>query len=254
MLLVANLAIIKWSKNLKTDWNPNKRVLIWEHWVRAIQWIPTWQGSDDFQKSICPCALDERSLSIGRVNGTQVVWRGTLEHEWVWLSSGHWATVKLLRSPGKMLLSSEYFWSLHCYFSQFQCSQITASNLWVIMNQWTHGDDQLRVYIHQIPHLQPAAFPALQLLPLWWNNQKVAWASTIGPIANLTLPMLRLLSSKAQKRKILWKPWKPCHFGIHLKALVECFQMSTHLPGYQLFSSFFASFCIGQISQQQHKG
>ena len=30
--------------------------------------------------------------------------------------------------------------------------------------------------------------------------------------------------------------------------------MSTHLPGFQLFFRFFASFCIGQISHQQHKG
>ena len=30
--------------------------------------------------------------------------------------------------------------------------------------------------------------------------------------------------------------------------------MSTHLPGFRSFSSFFASFCIGQISLQQHKG
>ena len=33
-----------------------------------IQWIPTQHGLDGFQKSLCPCALDESSLSIGRVN------------------------------------------------------------------------------------------------------------------------------------------------------------------------------------------
>ena len=49
----------------------------------------------------------------------------------------------------------------------------------------------------------------------------------------LTLPMLRLLSSKAQECKILEKPLKPCHLGIHLKALAEYSQMSTHLPGFQ---------------------
>ena len=42
-------------------------VLIWEYLVRAIHWIPTWQGLDDFQKSLRPCHLEESSLSIGRV-------------------------------------------------------------------------------------------------------------------------------------------------------------------------------------------
>ena len=30
--------------------------------------------------------------------------------------------------------------------------------------------------------------------------------------------------------------------------------MSTHMPGFQASFSLFASFCIGQISHQQHKG
>ena len=40
---------------------------IWECSARAFQWIPTWQGSDGFQESLCPCALDKCSLSSGRV-------------------------------------------------------------------------------------------------------------------------------------------------------------------------------------------
>ena len=36
--------------------------------------------------------------------------------------------------------------------------------------------------------------------------------------------------------------------------LAEYTQMSTHVPGFQSFFRFFASFCIGQISHQQHKG
>ena len=70
----------------------------------------------------------------------------------------------------------------------------------------------------------------------------------------LTLPMLRLLSSKAQERKDFQKTSKPCHVGTHWKALAECSQMSTHLPGFRSFSTFFASFRIGKISHQQHKG
>ena len=61
------------AKNLKTDWNPGIWVLIWESSARAILWIPTWQGLDGFQKSLRSCALDERSLSIGRVKEIQLL-------------------------------------------------------------------------------------------------------------------------------------------------------------------------------------
>ena len=66
-----------------------------------------------------------------------------------------------------------------------------------------------------------------------------------------TLPMLRLLSSKAQGRKVLWNPSKPCYVGIHWKALALNSQMSTHLQGFSSFSMIFASFCIGHMRHQQ---
>ena len=71
----------------------------------------------------------------------------------------------------------------------------------------------------------------------------------------LTLPMLKLLSSKTKGRKDFGKPSKPFDVGIHCIALAEYSQMSTHVPGFQsFFILFFASFCIGQISNQKHKG
>ena len=56
------------QKNLKNDLNHGTWVPIWEHSVRAIQWIQIWQGLDVFQKSFCPSALDECSFSIERAN------------------------------------------------------------------------------------------------------------------------------------------------------------------------------------------
>ena len=56
--------------------------------------------------------------------------------------------------------------------------------------------------------------------------------------------------SKAQVRKDFWKPSKPCHVGIHWKALAGHSQMRTHVPGFH-FSGFFVSLCIGQTSHQQ---
>ena len=64
------------AKILKNHWNPGKWVLIWEYSVRAIQWVPTWQGLDGFQKSLRICALDESSLSIVRVNSFIASWVG----------------------------------------------------------------------------------------------------------------------------------------------------------------------------------
>ena len=41
----------------------------------------------------------------------------------------------------------------------------------------------------------------------------------------ITLPMLRLISSKARGHNDFWKPSKPCHVGIHWKAHTEYCQL-----------------------------
>ena len=61
-----------------------------------------------------------------------------------------------------------------------------------------------------------------------------------GLVRSLTLPMLGLLSSKAQGQKDFWKTSKPCHVGIHYIALTEYSQKSTNMPGFQSFFSVFA--------------
>ena len=50
------------------------------------------------------------------------------------------------------------------------------------------------------------------------------------------------------------KPIKPSHVGIHWITLSEHSQMSNHVPGFQSFFKVLASFCIGKISHQEHKG
>ena len=62
------------QKHLKNDWNPGIWVLIWEYSVTAIQWIPTWQGLDDFQESLHLCALDKSRLSIWMVKKQILYW------------------------------------------------------------------------------------------------------------------------------------------------------------------------------------
>ena len=64
-------------------------------------------------------------------------------------------------------------------------------------------------------------------------------------LSALTLLMLRLLSSKAQRRIFFSETSKTCHVGIHWIPLDEYSRMSTHTTGFQSFFSFFASFCIG---------
>ena len=56
----------------------------------------------------------------------------------------------------------------------------------------------------------------------------------------IALSMLRLLLSNAPGCRNVRSPSKPCHVGIHWKALTDYSQMITHLPGFQSFSSFFA--------------
>ena len=64
----------------------------------------------------------------------------------------------------------------------------------------------------------------------------------------LTLPILRLLSSKAQTRNDFEKTSKPCRVGIQLIALAEYSQMSTHIPGFQLFLMFLHDFVLVEIA------
>ena len=47
--------------------------------------------------------------------------------------------------------------------------------------------------------------------------------------------MLRLHLSKVQDHKNLCILTKPCHIGIYWKALVEYYQMSTNVPGFQSY-------------------
>ena len=53
---------------------------------------------------------------------------------------------------------------------------------------------------------------------------------------------------QTQGCKIFLKPSKPCHVGIHWKALIECYQMSTHLPGFQSFFSFLRPFVLAKLA------
>ena len=69
----------------------------------------------------------------------------------------------------------------------------------------------------------------------------------------LTLSMLKLILPKAKELKDFRKPSKPCHVGIHLNALKEYYQMSTHVPGFQSFFRYFWIFLYWSISHQQNK-
>ena len=72
-----------------------------------------------------------------------------------------------------------------------------------------------------------------------WGGSK-ANAPCVQPYifkSNLTLPMLRLLSSKVQGHKVFWKTSNPYHVGIHWIASTQYSRMSTHVPGFQTFFS-----------------
>ena len=50
------------------------------------------------------------------------------------------------------------------------------------------------------------------------------------------------------------KPSKPCNVGTHWMDFAAYSEMSRHVRVFQSFSRYFASFCITQINNQQHKG
>ena len=85
-----------------------------------------------------------------------------------------------------------------------------------------------------------------------WYERQIAKLAKAGKVRIfsliLTLPMLRLLSSKAQGCKDFWKPYKPCHVGIHLIALAEYYQMNTHCQGFCRFSGFLHHFVLAKLA------
>ena len=91
-------------------------------------------------------------------------------------------------------------------------------NSCIIINKCTH-----KVIVYEVN------------IDLHWSISALApGQSSCRKIQKLTLPMLRLFSSKAQGRKVFSKPFKPqpCHDGFHSIALAEYSQMSTHVPGF----------------------
>ena len=46
---------------------------------------------------------------------------------------------------------------------------------------------------------------------------------------------------------------KPCHVGIHLKALAEYYHMNTNMPGFLSFIGVFAMFYFEEISHLYQK-
>ena len=67
--------------------------------------------------------------------------------------------------------------------------------------------------------------------------------------SSLSLPMLRLLWYKAHRCKDLWKPSKPCQFGIHRIAFISSQnQMSTHMPGFSHFPAFLHHFVMAKLA------
>ena len=101
-----------------------------------------------------------------------------------------------------------------------------------------------------MPIAAKTAFVDISLIKAFFKNflKEKRWSETnlhlyFKWFSNLwlTLPMLRLLSTKTKGSKDFWKPSKPCCVGTHWISLTEYSQMSTHLPG---FRPYFSVFCI----------
>ena len=155
--------------------NPGTWVLFWEYSGRAIQWIPSWQGLDGFQKSLCPCALDESSFSIGRINTI--------------------STIKRLNGFQRYL------------------------RLWDL--------DESSLSIGRVESMRYG-----QYMPPFFGN---------SPYPNKVMHEVLM--------NVMVNPWHM--FVNRLKFYRWCKLL---FMGFSHFPVFFSSFCIGQISNQQHKG
>ena len=195
--------------------------------------------------------MDECCLSIGRVNmetNDQSASRITAEQVLMLCIPLALANLKTIRRffiiyiPGFMYI---YWFSTKCYWNIKINGEIYLKN-----SNFTLFINSAAV---ETRHVISTRFDFKQI-DNWQLVQWDLWDMDTSEPGQLTLTMLRVHSPKAQKRKNLWKTSKPCHVGTHWKALAEYFHMSTHLPGFRSFFRFFASFYIGQISHQQHKG
>ena len=81
------------------------------------------------------------------------------------------------------------------------------------------------------------------------------WQSLLNPsnaeassVQSTRMQTSRRFSKILSNAKNFWKPSKPCHVGIHWKALAEYFQLSTHLPGFQSFSGFLHHFVLAKLA------
>ena len=85
-----------------------------------------------------------------------------------------------------------------------------------------------------------------KILPVFHMHKYAPLPICLG--FSLTLPVLRILSSKAQGREDVWKPFKPCHTCIYWKALTEYSQMSTNLSRFESFFSILHHFAMVKLA------
>ena len=86
---------------------------------------------------------------------------------------------------------------------------------------------------------------------IWWCDD-TSWCILSFHHA-LTLPMLRLLISKAQGRKHFRNPFKPFHVGIHWNALTDYSLLNTHVPGFQSCYRFLHLFVMAKLAASSIK-
>ena len=96
---------------------------------------------------------------------------------------------------------------------------------------------------------------AFQWIRTWQNSMifKILWffvpeKNVVSALKGLTLPMLRLLSSKTQGCKNLWKPSKCCHVGIQWKALAEHYDEWPCARVLFILSGFLHHFVLAKLA------
>ena len=134
--------------------------------------------------------------------------------------------------------------SLYLGQASYVCSTVSVISSPASLQKFRNQGD-LPASLNSLTHLRhiPVLQIGSEIMKIIINHQTEGRKELVS-----TLPMLRLLSSKARGRKGLLKPSKPCHVGIHWIALAEYSQMSTHMPGFQSFSGFLHLFVLVELA------
>ena len=196
--------------------------------MRAIRWIPTWQGLDGFQKSLHPCALNESSLSIGRVN--RLHWSGQYPITLI---------ITLIKTTTSVI-QHVAFWAHNNQLPYKHQHCHVSSCVEVLLNIWCAG--------HSVNLSQQRVKPWKHLCRIILSIENMCEVSEKARFRKIFLTLMLVVGnfSRTKWYKKSEKVLKFWDMGTHLRVFSESYPMNTNMTGFRWFSRIFVSLWFGQ--------